>query len=688
MDKGVKISKVKGKFFVADIETTGLIEDLKKQGNKAKLHNLAILDINSEEKDIQVFHANTANEKAKLQKFLDQDIYLIMHNGVCYDSVALKLLGFDVSRITFIDSFALSLYLYLDRPLHGLESWGIDFGVPKPEVVDWENLTQEDYDHRVVEDVKINYEVYKKQREDFSNLYLENKVMSDEEFFNHKMVRYLTSKFNQLKEQEENKILIDVDLCEKTIKEFEILVEEKNKALVLAMPKVEVVKKVKRPAKPFKKDGTLSATGENWKAIVETAKVSFDFPHHIEVVEGYKEPNPNSPDQLKNWLFSLGWEPCTYKYTKDSDGKGKKIPQVYIPNSGGQVTESVEKLAEIDVGVAQLTGKAVINHRLGVLRGFLSSKNDNNLVVAGASGFTNTLRLKHRKPMVNLPAVNKPYSKTIRGCIMARSGKIFYGADLSGLETILKLNYQIPFDPKFVNEQQREDFDPHLDIAIEAGIVSQAESDFFKIKKEGFPPENYKQSDELKELLMLDSAKVSEKLAEISSKRHVGKQANYSCQYSAGAKAVSRSSGISLAVAKTVVNAYRSKNWSINAIAESQTLVKRNTGTWLKNPLNGMYYYIKAEKDIFSTLVQGSGSFILDLWISFCNKLRVERKIDFKLLATFHDEKIFEIDDTENMKASIKKLSEDALEMVNKLLNLDIPIKFSYDFGYRYSDIH
>ena len=36
-------------------------------------------------------------------------------------------------------------------------AFGEDFNVPKPKISDWLNLTKEEYQHRCVEDVKINW---------------------------------------------------------------------------------------------------------------------------------------------------------------------------------------------------------------------------------------------------------------------------------------------------------------------------------------------------------------------------------------------------------------------------------------------------------------------------------------------------------------------------------------------------
>ena len=148
------------KIYAADVEATGLLHQLVEQGNKAKLHNLCVMDI--EDCNMTTFHTDTEEQRKEIQALLDQPTIFIMHNGICYDKNALKHFGYDVSKVLFVDTLALSWYLDLNRDKHGLENYGEEFGVPKPAIVDWESLTQQDYDHRVQEDVKIQYRTYKK----------------------------------------------------------------------------------------------------------------------------------------------------------------------------------------------------------------------------------------------------------------------------------------------------------------------------------------------------------------------------------------------------------------------------------------------------------------------------------------------------------------------------------------------
>ena len=190
------------------------------------------------------------------------------------------------------------------------------------------------------------------------------------------------------------------------------------------MPKVPEYTKRIRPAKPFKKDGTLSSTGEKWKQLCEEAGVDFDYEGEIKKVKCYNEPKPSSSSQVKDWLFSLGWIPETFKYVKNPDGTERKIPQVYVQGTGGQVCESIEKLAEEHEEIQHLVGLGVLSHRKSCVNGFLDSLVYGKYVEASANGFTNTLRLKHRKPCVNLPSSRVVYGESVRSCLVAREGML------------------------------------------------------------------------------------------------------------------------------------------------------------------------------------------------------------------------------------------------------------------------
>ena len=674
------------KIYCADLEATGLLHHLVEQGDKAKMHNFCAKSI--ETGSMWTFHTDTEQDRNKISKFLDREIVLVMHNGICYDRNALKFFGYDVSKVHFVDTLALSWYLDLNRPRHGLESYGDEFGVPKPEIKDWEDLTQEDYDERVQEDVKIQYLTYKKLKSRFEEIYGK---MSDYQFCTHKVVKYLNFKMEQLSEQEQTKFKVDVPKAKSLVEQFTKEIEFKVEQLKSVMPQVPVYQKHKRPAKPFKQNGELSATGIKWKALTDEHKKPFDYDGEIKTVKSYAEPNPNSSAQIKSWLDSLGWIPETFKYVKDDDGNERKIPQIYVQGSGGQVCPSIEKLSKKNPALDHLVGLGVLSHRKGCVQAFIDNAIFGEYVEAGASGFTNTLRLKHRKPCVNLPSTRVIYGEDVRSCLVARDGKMLGGADLSSLENRIKFNLQLPYDREYVLSQMSDDFDPHLEIAQEGGLLKDYEVWFYKIEKEGFERSRYPDNEKLDELLLLPDSEKKALIKHISEVRGKGKGTNYSCQYGAGAATVARTAGVSLTVGKSLVKAYKKVNWSIEKIAASQKVKKTSFGDFQLNPFNGVWYSLKTEKDRFSTLVQGTGAYVLDIWLKYQFDLRDAEHYGFssegvKLLATFHDEQIVEFE--EGFEDSVSNLMKDALAKVNKTFKLEIPFDCDVQFGKKYSDIH
>lgn len=642
--------------YASDIETTGLLEQMKLQENP-RLHNICSIDVASD-KVILI----EGNDRKAVQAWLDEGHTFVMHYGKLFDGEALKLLGYDISRINIIDSVALSWYLEPNRVLHGLEQYGVEFGVPKPPIVDWENLTQEDYNHRVLEDCKIQKKLWHRQVRRLQDLYGETEGSYD------KLIAFLMQKMEELRQQQENKWLFDGVSAEEFRAKVEIEIADKTDALRLVMPQVPEYVVRKKPAKPFKKDGSLSSTGERWKELTERLNLPFEHSEDIKEVKCYNEGNPGSPGQIKSWLDSLGWEPMTFRFVKEEDGSSRQIPQINL--KGGEICDSVKELVPKCAGIEHIAGLGILNHRHGVVKGFIRDAIDGELI-AGAAGFTNTLRNQHRE-IVNLPSLRVKYGKELRGCLVAREGKVLLGSDLSSLEDRLKHHFQWKLDPGYVKSQMSDGFDPHLAIAVMAGLMTQGEADWYK---------EYKKVDKDKHTKDLD-----EKFERLDTIRATGKSTNYACQYGSGVKTLARTAKVSEKVAKQLHAGYHKLNWSIAKIASMMNIKKTSFGDWQFNPISKMWYSLRSDKDRFSTLIQGTGSYILDLWLYHCEKLAKKRGLDFVLLGQFHDELILEVD--EDMQDEYRELVADALELVNNQLKLNRELACDIKFGKRYSDIH
>jgi len=614
--------------YIIDIETDGI--------DATKIHCMAVRE---ESGHIQV-HTVYDDIRSFLGSLLDSD-RIIGHNFIRYDWPVISRLLKVETKAFIVDTLALSWYLYPDVVKHGLEQWGERFGIAKPKIDDWENLDIGEYCRRCVEDVKINTMLWEKQSEYLSKLY--NDANPD------RVIRYLSLKMRCAALQEKSRWKLDVEKAKSLLQQLESSYQESVDTLFAVMPEVKKIKKCKRPAKPYKIDGSLSVTGLRWKEITEEAGKDFDTKEAIEVVVGTEQPNPGSVQQLKDWLKSLGWKAETFKFSKQT---GKAVEQ--IKNNDGSLCKSVTKMFDKHPELAHLETMTVVKHRIGLVKGFLDNVDSDGYVKAQIQGFTNTLRFKHAV-CVNIPSSRKPYGAEIRSLLTVRSpDNILCGSDMASLEDRTKQHYMWDYDPEYVKEMMTPDFDPHLDLALSAGVLTKQEVADYKA---GFQPE--------------DIVKI----------RHIYKGGNYACTYGAGVATLSRQLGISEEDAKTVREAYWKRNWSLETIADNVG-IRRIEGDkmWLWNPVAKIYYHLKTEKDKFSTLNQGTGTFCFDMWLAY---IIAERP---QLTAQFHDEVILELNETK--QNDIKELLNRSIKKVNKLLHLDRELECDIKFAKDYSEIH
>lgn len=578
------------------------------------------------------------------EELLKADV-LIGHNITLFDIPVLEdLLGITITA-KIVDTLAISWYLYPNRNRHGLEWWGEELGVSKPPIIRWDDPEMiDEYRHRCKEDVKINTLLWEKMWKHLMKLY------GDEEQV-WRFLDYLSFKMDCAREQERSRWKLDVEKCEAGLKELQDGKDEVVNQLIEVMPPVPVIKKVTRPAKPFKKDGTWSSHGANWFKRLRDNNLPEDFDGVIEEVIDHKPGNPNSPQQVKDWLYSYGWVPETIKHVRDKEtGDIREIPQVNQEDGGG-ICDSIEKLFDKNPHFKLLDGLGVVTHRISILNGFMENVDADGYVRARINGLTNTLRFKH-KECVNLPGVDKPYGELIRGCLIAPDGEELCGSDMSSLEDRLKCHYIYPHDPDYAEEISLPGYDPHLSLAVSANALTEQAMEAYKVKKDHG----------------------------VAAIRKTFKKTNYTAQYGAGGPRIAISAGVTEKEGHKLHAAYWKKNWAIKVVAKEQTIVTLYGQMWLLNPINGFYYSLRYEKDIFSTLVQGSASYVFDLWVQ---NFRARRN---QLTAQFHDEVVLCVK-LGNRKAC-EKLLRDAIKLTNEQLQLNRQLDIEVQFGQRYSDIH
>ena len=621
---------------VFDVESDGF--------NPTKLHCISVKGTNTKLK-------STANYDNMRKFFTNADV-LIGHNIIRFDiPVVERILGIKITARR-VDTLALSWYLEPQRVRHGLEYYGEDFGIPKPVVTDWDGLTTEEYIHRCEEDVKINTTLWEKQWKQLLKLY-----GSEEEAW--RFIDYLTFKMDCALEQEVRKWKLDVPRATKVLAELVAIREDKVTELASVMPKVPVISKKSRPAKPFKQDGSWSIVGSNWFSLLLENNLEDDYDGVVEVVTGHKEPNPGSSPQLKAWLNSFGWVPETFEYKRNKDtGDVRKIPQMNLKHGGG-VCPSIKKLFDVEPKLQVLEGLSILTHRISILNGFLGNIDEDGYIQARIQGLTNTLRFKHQV-VVNLPGVDKPYGTDIRGCLIAPEGYELLGSDMCSLEDRTKQHYMWDFGPDYVKEMMTDDFDPHIDLAMFAKAMKPEDAHNFKNATPEF---------KLKPLYKA-----------LGALRKTYKQVNYSCVYGAGGATVGRSAGVSTHKGGLLVEAYWKRNWSVKAIAEAQVVKVSGGMKWLYNPVSRFWYSLRHEKDRFSTLNQGTGVYCFDTWVKYV------RSKNLPIVGQFHDEICCVL--RKGMRDRAIKVCKWAIDKANEELNLNRKLDCSIDFGDSYAEIH
>ena len=611
---------------VFDIETDGLLDVL------TKIHVMSWSNDMGEVK-----HTHDYDE---MRYVLLNTETLVGHNQIRFDIPAVeKVLGIKV-KARLIDTLALSWYLHHDRLKHGLEGYGEEYGVPKPVIKDWNTLTPEEYAHRCDEDVKINNRLWRDLDMKLNRLYGEPEDKD-------RLVDYLSFKLDCAREQEALQWKLDVPKAQAAYDEIIELKEEKVEQLAEAMPKRVLTRIATRPKVMHKKDGELSSNGEKWEILCRQYKQPTTTMKFV-VKTGQERGNPNSNEQVKDWLYSLGWKPSTYKFTRNKvTGDEKQIAQI---RNNGELCQSVRSLGKVDPAVDLLDGLTVLTHRAGILKSFLECHKDGWLE-AGIAGLTNTFRFKHYRPLVNLPSVDKPYGNVIRGCLTCPEGYVLAGADMTSLEDTTKRHYMKPHDPDYVEAMSKEGFDPHLDLALHAGVITQDD---------------------------IDKHNSGER--SLKSLRKNYKVVNYSATYGVGAPKLARETGMTSKEAKTLLMAFWSRNWSIEKVANSLRTRELFNGMWLKNPVSGFWYSLRSEKDRFSTLNQGTGVFCFDTWVSIC------RSKGIKSIGQFHDEVIALVKEGE--EGAVEKIMHEAAIKLNEKVQLNVPLGTDVQFGKTYADIH
>jgi ACT domain-containing protein len=492
--------------------------------------------------------------------------------------------------------------------------------------------------------------------------------------------------------QEKQKIKVDVEKLTQTIDHFEKLKEAKVEQLKKAMPKIEVIKEIRKPDKMFTIKGDITKAYEKWVNKLYELGLPKDYDKSlVRYIDSYDEPNPNSVIQKKDWLYSLGWKPVTFKHNRNKEtGEVKVVEQIMTEDK--MLCPSVLKLLEKEPAIEAFDGLTVLTHRIGLLKGFRDSMDENQMIPQGLASLAVTMRWMHRT-IVNLPRYTGSGDlrdgKWIRECLIAGEGNIIVQSDLSGIESRTSDHYTFHINPDRIIKTQMPYFDPHTEISVTSKLMSVAEEVFYVFK--GAKKENpdldihtfselYKWSEEVQRLLDLPEDEQKSLLNKIKNARSKGKTTNYASLYLVGAKTLARNLEIPENEAQGLIDAYWKVNFAVKEVSETFVIKKVGDENWVFNPISKFWYFCRDVRNVFSVINQSSAVYCFNMWVYNCTKQGIWP------VTQSHDDQLYIVkeEDAERVQGIILK----AMDKVNKQLKLNVKLDCETQTGKNVAETH
>lgn len=672
-----------GSIFVADIETKGLLDVL---SSPEDFHVLSVGYKTSNGWKIK----STGDHAVVIDFFSNENNIVVMHNGRRYDKPAIeKMFGIEVKAI-IIDSLSLAWYLDSNRVKEGkkfgLESYGEDFGTLKTVIEDWGSLTYAQYEERCRQDVLINIQLWEKLYKKLKDIYVDDTPNML------RLIHILNWIMDCSFMQEKQKIKVDVEKLTETLEHFEKLKEAKVEQLKKAMPKIPVEKIVTYPSKGlYKQNGTLSVAGEKYKEYRFFCGLSEDYEGPIRVFVRYDEPNPNSVPQKKDWLYSLGWKPTTFKHNRNKEtGEVKVVEQIMTDDK--MLCPSVLKLVEKEPAIEAFDGLTVLTHRIGLLKGFRDNMDENQMIPQGLASLAVTMRWMHRT-IVNLPRYTGSGDlrdgKWIRECLVAGEGNTIVQSDLSGIESRTSDHYTFHINPSRIIKTQMPYFDPHTEISVTSKLMTVAEEVFYVFK--GVQKEDpsvdihtfselYKWSEEVQKLLDLPEPDQKALLNKIKNARSKGKTTNYASLYLVGSKTLARNLEISESEAQKLIDAYWKVNFAVKQVSETFVIKKVGNENWVFNPISKFWYFCRDVRNVFSVINQSSAVYCFNMWVYNCTSKGIWP------VTQSHDDQLYVVEDGDI--ESTQNIIRGAMDRVNRQLKLNVKLDCETQVGKNVAETH
>lgn len=645
----------KEKVYVFDLEANGLLPEA------TKVHCGVVSNLNSDE----VWEFRPHQIESLLKKLEEADV-LIAHNCIGYDLPLLaNLYGWEFKG-KVVDTVIMSRLHNPDRRLppqaknkragpHSLYAWGVRCGVDKPEYEEWDEF-DEDMLHRCREDVKIN-------RLTFFEL------MKETRGYNWREAHLLSFQlFKNLQKQEEYGWLVDRDYMDKSINLLTHWMDKIDSVVHPLLPLKTIIEETKvkgeykHVSKPFLKSREYSASVVKWMD-------ANDIPTGEKLVVGpfsrisFRPVDLNSNQETKDYLLSEGWEPETWNYKKDANGRPLK-------DDSGSPIKSSPKLSGDDpfVGVNGAVGRLIAKrvqcrHRRSQIEGWIKLIRPDGRIAARVSGVATTGRMKHAA-IVNVPGGDAFFGKQMRRCFTCKPGFVLVGCDSAGCQNRM--------------------------LAARVGDPFFTETLIHGNKHDGTSIHHVNQR-AIKEVAGLDVS------------YHLAKTLNYAFMFGASDKKLASSYGsTSLEVGASIRRALLSVAAGFEALvnnltAEWRSNAKKRLNAWGKMEwyngwiagLDGRPIFIQSEHQILVYMLQSDEAiFMSAAYNLLCKRLAKKYKygVDYGVVCFYHDE--YTIECREEIAKDVARIAEKCIVDAGKFYKIACPHAGEAAIGTDWWEIH
>lgn len=438
---------------ICDIETDDLKPNL--------IHCIVFKNVDT--KEVTYFQRPDKNPKEFLD-FASKVNLWIGHYFIKFDywTVLRKFFpSLKIDPISIVDTSILSrLFNYSLEGGHGLEAWGVRFKRAKPKIADFSSVSPEEILNRCIEDVEINFLLWKKVEG-----YLEKYKRSIE--LEHKF-EFVCISLQESGFPFSYKEALEIrDEIDKKLGELDELILKGFK------PKPKLIKEI---TPTLTKKGTLSLV--NFKWLGENPDLTPFSDGATFSLISFEPFNPASPTQIVERLNEAGWRPVektkghieaerALKRNRKDKELIDRLEKFKI--SGWSVSEkNLSTLpASAPEGARKLAERIVLASRRSVLTEWISAYNPLTKSIHGQfNGIGSwTHRMSHQKPnQANIPSspdikdrnnvtpveqIQIDYGLPLRKLFTVRPGERLIGVDADGIQLRILAHYME--DEEFIN---------------------------------------------------------------------------------------------------------------------------------------------------------------------------------------------------------------------------------------------